>query len=73
MKTREDRHLELKRLAALPNGTDQLQAILSGSLIPFAKLPIGTLLINAILEHEYPAGETPPAVLSHVEPRSVPA
>jgi hypothetical protein len=54
MKTREERREELKRLAALPNGTDKLYAILTRYFIPFEKLPIGTLMIEAILDHEYP-------------------
>jgi len=53
MKTREERRDELKRLAATPNGIDKLYLILTRSFIPFAKLPIGTLMIEAILEHEY--------------------
>ncbi len=54
MKTREERREELKRLAATPNGTDKLYAILTRDFIPFEKLPIGTLMIEAILGHEYP-------------------
>ena len=54
MQTREERLQELKRLAATPNGSDRLYAILTGNFIPFEKLPIGTLLIEAILDHEYP-------------------
>jgi hypothetical protein len=50
MKTKEDRYVELKRLAAMPNGTDKLNAILAESFIPFDKLPIGTLMIKVILE-----------------------
>lgn len=52
-KTREERREELKRLAAMPNGSDKLYAILTRNFIPFEKLPIGTLMIEAILDHEY--------------------
>ena len=51
---REERHTELKRLAATPNGIDKLFLILTRDFIPFQKLPIGTLMIEAILDHEYP-------------------
>lgn len=54
MKTREERREELKQLAAMPNGIDKLYWILTRSFIPFEKLPIGTLIIQAILDHEYP-------------------
>jgi hypothetical protein len=53
MKTREERREELKRLAAMPNGIDKLYAILTRNFIPFEKLPIGTLMIEAILDYEY--------------------
>ena len=53
MKTREERHDELKRLAAMPNGIDKLYLILTTKFILFEKLPIGTLMIQAILNHEY--------------------
>lgn len=53
MKTREERKKELKQLAVKPNGTNKLYEILTQSAIPFVKLPIGTLLIEAILDHEY--------------------
>jgi archaellum component FlaC len=56
MKTRGERRDELKRLAARPNGIDKLYSILTRDFIPFAKLPIGTLMIEAILEHEYLEG-----------------
>ena len=52
-KTKEERREELKRLAASPNGTNKLYMVLTSNFIPFAKLPIGTLMIEAILEHEY--------------------
>jgi hypothetical protein len=52
MKTREDRREELKQLAAMPNGIDKLYWILTTNFIPSEKLPIGTLLIEAILDHE---------------------
>jgi hypothetical protein len=51
--TREERRMELKRIAALPNGIDKVYSILTRSRIPFVKLPIGTLMIEAILDHEY--------------------
>jgi hypothetical protein len=54
VKTREARREELKRLAASPNGIDKLYAIMTRDFIPFEKLPIGTLMIEAILDHEYP-------------------
>jgi archaellum component FlaC len=57
MKTREERREELKRLAATPNGIDKLYAILTRKFIPFKKLPIGTLMIEAILDHEYSNGK----------------
>jgi archaellum component FlaC len=57
MKTREERREELRRLAAMPNGIDKLYAILTRDFIPFEKLPIGTLMIEAILGHEYPEGK----------------
>jgi hypothetical protein len=53
MKTREERRAELKRLAALPNGIDQLYSILTRNFIPFEKLAIRTLMIEAVLDHEY--------------------
>ena len=54
MKTREERREGLKQLAATPNGIDKLYLILTRNFIPFDKLPIGTLMIEAILDHEYP-------------------
>jgi hypothetical protein len=54
MKTRAERHEELKRFAVMPNGINKLYSILTQNFIPFEKLPIGTLLIAAILDHEYP-------------------
>jgi len=57
MKTREERRGELKRLAAMPNGIDRLHAILTKNFIPFERLPIGTVMIEAILAHEYPEGK----------------
>ena len=54
MKTKEERREELKQLAAMPNGIDRLYLILTGNFIPFEKLPIGTLMIQAILDYEYP-------------------
>ena len=54
MKTREERREQLKRLAATPNGIDKLYAILTRNFIPFQKLPIGTLMIETILGHEFP-------------------
>jgi hypothetical protein len=53
MKTREERRAELKQLAARPNGIDKLYLILTSNFILFEKLPIGTLMIEAILDHEY--------------------
>jgi hypothetical protein len=54
MKTREERREELKQFAAMPNGIDRVYAILTQTFIPFKKLPIATLMIDAILDHEYP-------------------
>jgi hypothetical protein len=54
MHTRGERQEELKRLAATPNGLDKLYAVLTKSFVPYDKLPIGTLMIEAILVHEYP-------------------
>jgi hypothetical protein len=54
MQTKEERRGELKRLAATPNGIDKVYAILTRNFIPFQKLPIGTAIIEAILDHEYP-------------------
>ncbi len=53
VRTREERKGELKRLGAMPNGIDKLHAILTRNFIPFKKLPIGTLMIETILDHEY--------------------
>ena len=36
----------------MPNGINRLYGILTRNFIPFEKLPIGTLLIEAILDHE---------------------
>jgi len=57
MKTREERREELKQLAARPNGINKLYGILTRNFIPFEKLPIGTLMIEAILDHDYPEKE----------------
>jgi hypothetical protein len=54
MKTKEERRKELRQLAAMPNGIDKLYLILTRNFIPFDKLPIGTLMIEAILDHDYP-------------------
>ena len=54
MTAKEARRGELKRLAATPNGIDKLHALLTRNFIPFQKLPIGTLMIEAILDHEFP-------------------
>lgn len=56
METREERREYLKQLRALPNGIDKLYSILTGKFIPFDKLPIGTLMIEAILDREYRGG-----------------
>jgi hypothetical protein len=58
MKTREERRKELKQLAGMPNGNDKLHLILTRQFIPFDKLPIGTLMIEAILKHEYPEDQS---------------
>jgi hypothetical protein len=57
MKTREERRGEVKRLAATPNGTDKLYAVLARDFTPFEKLPIGALMVEALLDHEYPEGK----------------
>jgi len=54
MKTREERREELKRLGARPDGINKLYLILTQNFVFFDKLPIGTLMIEAILDHEYP-------------------
>ena len=54
LRTSEERREELKQLATMPNGIDKLYLILTRNFIPFEKLPIGTLIIEAILDHEYP-------------------
>jgi hypothetical protein len=56
-KTREERREELKHLSARPNGNDSLHLILTRDFIPFKKLPIRTLMIETILDHEYPDGK----------------
>jgi hypothetical protein len=71
MKIKEDRYLELKRLAALPNGTDKLNAILAESFIAFDKLPIATLMIRVILNYEYPTSEASPATVPPTAPTAV--
>jgi formate dehydrogenase maturation protein FdhE len=43
----------LKRLEARPNGRDKLYSIMTMNFIPFQKLLIGALMIEAILDHEY--------------------
>jgi hypothetical protein len=57
MQTREERRGELKRLAATPNGLNKLYTILTRNSISFEKLPSGTLMIEAIVDHEYPEKE----------------
>ena len=57
IKIREQRREELKQLVAMPNGIDRLYLILTRNFIPFEKLPIGTLMVEAILGHEYPEGK----------------
>ncbi len=69
MKTREERREELKRLAAMPNGTDKLYAILTRNFIPFEKLPIGTLMIEAVLNHEYSENKSDVEVPGPQEPQ----
>jgi hypothetical protein len=54
VKTRGERREELKKVASMPNGIDKLYLILTRNFIRFEKLPIGTLMIEAILDHEYP-------------------
>ena len=56
VKTRGERREELKKVASMPNGIDRLYLILTRNFIRFEKLPIGTLMIEAILDHEYPEG-----------------
>ena len=69
MKTREERQEELKRPAAMPNGIDKLYAILTRNFIPFEKLPIGTLMIEAILDHEYSENKSDVEVPGLQEPQ----
>ena len=40
----------------MPNGINKLYLILTQHFIPFEKLPLETLMIEAILDHEYPQG-----------------
>ena len=54
MKTREQRREELKQFAAQPNGINRVYLILTQTFVPFNKLPSATLMIEAILDHEYP-------------------
>ena len=54
IRTRETRHSELKKIAVSPNGISKIYLILTTSNIAFEKLPIGSLMIEAILDHEYP-------------------
>jgi hypothetical protein len=56
-KTRLERQADLKRLSASPNGPDKLYCLLTRNMIPFLKLPIGTLMIEAILDFEFPGGD----------------
>lgn len=56
-KTKDDRRRELKHVAARPNGSNELYSILTRHFIPFERLPIATLMIEAILQHEYPPGD----------------
>lgn len=53
-KTREERCNELRRLAGTPNGINKVYEILTTNRVAFEKLPIGALLIETILNHEYP-------------------
>jgi hypothetical protein len=53
-KTKAERLEELKRLGDKANGSEKLYLILTGNFIPFDKLPIRALMIEAILSHEYP-------------------
>lgn len=52
-KTRQARRDELRRLAAMSNGLYRLYLIMTRNFIPIARLPIGILMIEAILDHEY--------------------
>lgn len=51
--TLEQRREELQRIGAGPNGMDNLCLIL-GKYINILTMPVGTLMIQTILEHEYP-------------------
>ena len=53
MKTKEERRKELKEITARPNGINKLYLILIRSFIPFDKLPLEPLMIEAIVNHEY--------------------
>jgi hypothetical protein len=50
--TRQERREELRRLASRPNGRNALHSILTRDFIPFGKLPIGAVMIVAVLDHE---------------------
>ncbi len=53
-RTREARPEELKRVAAMPTGTNKPHLLLTQNFIPSEKPPIGTLMVEAILDQEYP-------------------
>lgn len=52
--TREERRAQLEEMAAMRDGTHALNAILVNAPVRFEKLPLLTLMIEAILDHEYP-------------------
>jgi hypothetical protein len=54
LKFRGERPDELTRPAARPNGINRVYLILTGSAIPGRTIPIGTIMIAAILDHEFP-------------------
>jgi hypothetical protein len=57
---RDERLEELKRTAAMPNGINKLYLIVKTKAVPFDRLPIKSLMIDAILAHEYPQPEVNP-------------
>jgi hypothetical protein len=54
VQTKDERRTALKQLAGRPNGINKVYAILTQARVTFEKLPIGALMIEAILDHEYP-------------------
>lgn len=59
MMNREERATELKGLLASHLGRNQLTALLRQYLnIPTGQIPLGTPIVQTILNHEFAAGQT---------------